>query len=264
MGISGAKGQNRWLIKTPPAFTTSTFLLAVANSKWFLQQDKVFFSFFLTKSIHLIHLTNFRILICHPFTAPEANADASLSICPYTGSVTCLALSWAGLGSQGDYMDNQLLRGLVPWTRSTRAWQAAGLSQGRMWEGQCTARTLPVSSETLVEKSHSETLTLIICMSLLYFLKCTTLDSSVLFHLVNTTVPYCFSAFQGFRIIFFILHWLKSEVLCRATKGHKFTTAPKKLKQTPQTVEETSTWAPFYISLLSAKGNVWIFVFIQM
>lgn len=93
MDSSGAKAQNHWLIRTPPAFTTDTFLLVVANSKCFLQQEQVYFFFALTESIYVTFLKHLKILVCHPFPAVEANADAVLSICPYTGSITCLALS---------------------------------------------------------------------------------------------------------------------------------------------------------------------------
>lgn len=62
-------------------------------------------------------------------------------------------------------------------------------------------------------KSHGKTLTLIISVSLLclHNARLWTAMCCWLFHLVNIniTVPHCFRAFQGFRIIFFILQRLK-------------------------------------------------------
>lgn len=129
------------------------------------------FSFVLTKSIHLTYFNNSRILIWHPFTAIESNVTL-LSIFPSISNVTCLALSWAGLGSQEDYMDNQLLHGLVPWTRSTWGWQAAACHK----EGCGKDSTLPEPClhgphhRKLLWKSPGKALTLIISMSLLYLL----------------------------------------------------------------------------------------------
>lgn len=119
---------------------------------------------------------------------------------------------------------------LSSWSRSARGWQAPGLSQGRMWEGQslpepCLQR--PAPAQSVMEKSHGKTLALIISGSLLHLLKCTALDSNVLLtvSLSKYHSSTLFKCFLGIQNNFLYVALAKSEVLCWATKGHKFTTA---------------------------------------
>lgn len=127
-------------------------------------------------------------------------------------------------------MDNQLLHGLVPeadqhGAGKHQACHKEGCGKDNPLPEPCLHR--PAPAQTAVEKSHGKTLTLIISVSLLRLLKCTALDSNVLltvslskYH--SFTVFKCFLGIQN-NLLYIAL--VKSEVLCRATKGHKFTRA---------------------------------------